>query len=461
MSNTENGVADATPAPGALAEKRLARAKIFTDRKLAELPVPTDKKQAVIADPLGSGASYRLQETGRAAFIYAKRQRNGQRFNTTLGPVPPMTVEEARADAAILSLRIARGDDLVGEERARKAALKDAQRAAKAAEPESEAAKRKVEEARFTVRKMLRKWSHEHLATRRPGYSKRAEQVAARVLGDWLDVEPEQVSKREVRARLDLFNGRGQRRFAASVVVSIFNLAAKKDWININPLANFDMPEMPPERERTLVPWEAQVIYTAMDALPYPEGPFLRLLMLTACRRAEIAGLRWDEVQDDEDGKVLLIPPERTKTGRITKVAHRVPLSLEAWRIIASVPRVVGCRYVFSRNGVRPITHFDRMKDRLDAEVTRLADVEPFVLHDFRRSVATILASKGFDPIAVDMLLGHVPTGLSQIARIYNRYQHADTRRKALEAWAKLIIAPIGDNVRTLCARSDDWPRKG
>ena len=82
------------------------------DRKLAELPVPTDKKQVVIADPLGSGASYRLQETGKAAFIYAKRQRNGRRFNTTLGPVPPMTVEEARAEAAILSLRIARGEDV-------------------------------------------------------------------------------------------------------------------------------------------------------------------------------------------------------------------------------------------------------------------------------------------------------------------------------------------------------------
>jgi integrase len=411
--SAETGVAGATPTYGTSVADKLARTKLFTDRKLADLPVPTDKKQVVIADPLGSGASYRLQETGRAAFIYAKRQRNGRRFNTTLGPVPPMTVEEARAAAAIFSLRIARGEDLVAEERARKAGLKDAQQAAKADEPDSEAAKRKAEEARFTVRKMLRKWSHEHLATRRRGYAKRAEQIAGRVLGDWMEVEPEQVVKRQVRERVDLFNGRSQRRFAASVVVSIFNLAAKKDWIRSNPLANFDMPEMPPERDRTLVPWEAQVIYTAMGALPYPEGAFLQLLMLTACRLAEIAGLRRDEVQEDEDGPILLIPPERTKTGRITKAAHRVPLSPEAWRIIASVPRVVGCPYVFSRDGVRPITHFDRMKDRLDAEVARLADIKPFVLHDFRRSVATTLASKGFDPLAVDMLLGHTPSGLS------------------------------------------------
>jgi integrase len=453
MSDIETDGADAAPRKREPAASKLARAKIFTDRKLAELPAPTDKKQVVIADPLGSGASYRLQETGKAAFIYAKWQRNGQRFNTTLGPVPPMTVEEARAAAAIFSLRIARGEDLVAEERARKAALKDAQQAAKAAGPESEAAKRKAEEARFTVRKMLRKWSHEHLATRRPGYAKRAEQVAARVLADWIDIEPEKIVKREVRARVDLFNSRGQRRFAASVVVSIFNLAAKKDWISANPLVNFDMPPQADERERTIAAWEAQVIYAAMGALPYPEGHFLRVLLLSACRRGEIAGLRWNEIQDDEDGKVLLIPPERTKTGRLTKIAHRVPVPHEMWCVIAAVPRIVGCLYVFTRDGKRPISHFDRMKDKLDAEVARLADVKPFVLHDFRRSVATILASKGFDPLAVDMLLGHVPTGLSQIARIYNRYQHADTRRKALEAWAKMITAPPDlDNMRSNAA---------
>jgi integrase len=451
MSDIETDGADAAPArKRERARDRLARAKIFTDRKLAELPVPTDKKQVVIADPLGSGMSYRLQETGKAAFIYAKRQRNHQRFNVTLGPAPPMTVEEARAEAAIFSLRIARGEDLVAEERARKAALKDAQQAAKVAEPESEAAKRTAEEARFTVRKMLRKWSHEHLATRRPGYSKRAEQVAARVLGDWLDVEPEQVSKREIRARVDLFNGRGQRRFAASVVVSIFNLAARKDWIPSNALANFDMPEAPPERERTIAAREAQIIYAAMGALDHIESAFLRVLMLTGCRRAEIAGLRWDEIQNDEDGPIVLIPPERTKTGRITKIAHRVPLSPEVMRIINSMPRVVGCSFVFSRDGVRPITHFDRLKNRLDTAVARLAEIKPFVLHDFRRSIATTLASKGFDPLAVDMLLGHVPTGLSQIVRIYNRYQHAETRRKALEAWADLLTAPLEDNARTL-----------
>ena len=125
-SNIETDGVDAAPArKGERGKDRLARAKIFTDRKLAELPVPTDKKQVVIADPLGSGASYRLQETGKAAFIYAKRQRNGQRFNTTLGPVPPMTVEEARAAAAIFSLRIARGEDLVAVwgDRPRKAVI--------------------------------------------------------------------------------------------------------------------------------------------------------------------------------------------------------------------------------------------------------------------------------------------------------------------------------------------------
>ena len=43
------------------------------------------------------------------------------------------------------------------------------------------------------------------------------------------------------------------------------------------------------------------------------------MLLLTGCRREEIAGLRWDEI--DLDTGVLHLPGVRTKNGRITKDA--------------------------------------------------------------------------------------------------------------------------------------------
>ena len=64
----------------------------------------------------------------------------------------------------------------------------------------------------------------------------------------------------------------------------------------------------------------------------YPAAAF-RLLMLTGCRRNEIATLRWEHV-DLEDGEVRLFD---SKTG-----ARMVPLSPPAARVLAELPRIKG-----------------------------------------------------------------------------------------------------------------------
>jgi hypothetical protein len=56
--------------------------------------------------------------------------------------------------------------------------------------------------------------------------------------------------------------------------------------------------------------------------------------------------------------------------------------------------------------------------------------------------VVTALAALGFDPTVIDLLLGHAPTKLSPVARVYQRFEHAPTRRRALEAWAKHLTQP-------------------
>ena len=80
-----------------------------------------------------------------------------------------------------------------------------------------------------------------------------------------------------------------------------------------------------------------------LAALPWPEAPglwreladrtdmpalALRFLMLTAVRRGELLGARWDEV--DREEAVWTIPANRTKSNR----DHRVPLSAAALVIL-------------------------------------------------------------------------------------------------------------------------------
>jgi hypothetical protein len=48
-----------------------------------------------------------------------------------------------------------------------------------------------------------------------------------------------------------------------------------------------------------------------------------------------------------------------------------------------------------------------------------------------------------FSPVMLDLLLGHQPSMLSAVAKIYQREAHHDDRRAALETWAKhLTQAP-------------------
>ena len=64
----------------------------------------------------------------------------------------------------------------------------------------------------------------------------------------------------------------------------------------------------------------------------------------------------------------------------------------------------------------------------------------PFSLHDLRRTGASTLARLGFDTIAIDKLLAHQPTKLWGVATIYQRYDFAEERARALDAWAEYVL---------------------
>ena len=126
--------------------------------------------------------------------------------------------------------------------------------------------------------------------------------------------------------------GRGNRtvggpsaaRNAAASLKAAYKWAASGDveLLSENPLVGLSLPGSAAERERTLTTDEARRVYAAADRLDYPGQQFIKLLMLTGARRAEIAGLRWDEIVTEDDGsKAIVLPGSRTKTG----APHHIP----------------------------------------------------------------------------------------------------------------------------------------
>jgi integrase len=67
------------------------------------------------------------------------------------------------------------------------------------------------------------------------------------------------------------------------------------------------------------------------------------------------------------------------------------------------------------------------------------AAIEPFTLHDLRRTAATGMAGIGIAPHVVDKILNHVSGAIRGVAAIYNRHAYIDERKAAIEAWSRRV----------------------
>ena len=67
-------------------------------------------------------------------------------------------------------------------------------------------------------------------------------------------------------------------------------------------------------RERVLFPNELRLLWQALDRIPKPGRSYVRILMLTGCRRQEARAMQWSEL--DLEGRLWSLPSQRTKAAR-------------------------------------------------------------------------------------------------------------------------------------------------
>ena len=183
-------------------------------------------------------------------------------------------------------------------------------------------------------------------------------------------------------------------------------------------------------------------------------GALVKMLLLTAQRRDEVARLNRKEI--DEDG-IWTIPAERYKTKR----PNHVPLSKAALALIEAQPKLDNCDLVFPSKAKTPYSAFGKSKAALDKAVLtamkkqpmRAAKVEPlpnWTLHDLRRTAKTLMVRAGVRPDISERVLGHVIAG---VEGTYDRHSYAEEKRDALEKLATMIeriLNPIPCSVTPL-----------
>jgi integrase len=186
-------------------------------------------------------------------------------------------------------------------------------------------------------------------------------------------------------------------------------------------------------RSRFLSHDELKKVWFATDKMGYPFGHVVKLLLLTATRRVEVGGMRWDEI--DFDQREWTIPHDRTKKQRnSTPQPHLIPLTEPALELLQSIPQTDD---VFVFPGVRGDKHmadWDKRKKRLD-EISTITD---YGLHDLRRTAVTEFGRLKIAPHIKKAILHHSSRDVMDLH--YDKFEYVDEKREALERWGEHLM---------------------
>ena len=166
----------------------------------------------------------------------------------------------------------------------------------------------------------------------------------------------------------------------------------------------------------------------------------LRLLILTGVRSSPLRTIRLDQIEGD----VWTVPAENMKGRKGATEAFRVPLSLEAQRIIDLARPHARNGFLFpnTRGGVISDMTLSRMMER------RVLEARP---HGFRTSLRTWLAEATDAPHEVaEAMLAHVVDG--GVVRAYRRTDYLEQRRALAERWADHVTGGAGQVVKLVGA---------
>lgn len=390
----------------------------FTEQSIANLSVPADKNDVIYFDDAMPGFGVRLRAGGKVVWI-AQYRVDGRTKRQTLGDVRKVNLESARTAAKKCFAAVTLGGDpqaAKAEAKARAALL-----LGRLFDEYLEAAEKELRPNSYiAVKRYLTKYYFKSLRGRSVHDVKRRDVAVA--IGD--------ITKK---------SGKTSAARARSALSAFYVWAIKQGIADENPVIGTADPgeELEP-RDRVLDKAEIRAVWKACENDDF--GRIVRLLFLTACRRDEIGGLSWGEI--DLNGGMLHIPGSRTKNHHPLDQ----PLSPIAASILELAPRREGRELLFG-GGAKGFNAWSYVTLALH---TRIAEAQGkalarWTLHDIRRSVATHMGEDlGIEPWIIELVLNH--RGHQKgVAGVYNRSRYLPQVRAALLLWADHLISIVKD----------------
>jgi integrase len=396
----------------------MAQQHITLDRAtVAGLKLDDGKTDQIVFDADMKGFGFRMRRDGvrlRRSWIVQYRIK-GRTRRFRIGDYPTITADQARKKAQTLLAKARLGED-----------------------PQSEKEAERANGSR-TLRAVAGQYLEmKELEMQRGSYAASSLRVTKlyltnpRYFGPLHSHAITDITVADIAGRLNTINknsGSVTAGRARSALSSTFTWAMRQGFMGPNPHNPASVTENPDEgisRDRVLKDTELAAIWRACRDDNF--GKVIRLLILLPCRREEIGGLRWSEI--DRDAATITLPKERVKNRR----EHVLPITPLAMAVIDSAPQVVGRDHLFGDRSATGFTGWDAAKKDLDKRVGgKIAHWTP---HDLRRSVATWMAEHGnIEPHVIEAILNHYSGHRSGVAGVYNRAKYHRPMRQALSLW--------------------------
>lgn len=372
---------------------------------------PPDETRVDYFDTYPGGLILRVTPTGVKSWCVMYRHAGRQR-RYTLGKYPALSLADARELVRQTNRAVALGEDPATQKQARRQALTVGDLVDQYIDRYAKANKRTWrEDRRILNRDVLPQWGRRLAAdiTRQDVMMMLDEVVATRNAP---------IAANRLRATLS----------------KMYNWGISRYLLEHNPCSHVDRPGKEQQRDRVLSEDEIRTLWAAWETLTPMLKTYFQVLLLAAQRVSEVRTMRWADI--DLEAGWWTIPGELAKNG----LTHRVPLSepvIEQLQALHSGESP----YVFPspQRGSRPVSyqwlyvHFRQILD--DTGVA-------CVLHDLRRTSASFMTGMGINRLTVGKVLNHAEPG---VTRVYDRHSYDAEKRQALEAWARRLMAIVGE----------------
>lgn len=399
---------------------------MLTDSKIKSLK-PKDKLYKV---PDRDGLYVAVSTTGTVMFRYDYRI-NGRRETLSIGKYggDGLTLSEAREKLNEARKLVSEGISPASEKRKFKNSIQNAERF-------EDFAIRYIAETDF---------AESTRDLRKATYQREIEPYFAKKLMT-------EISTEEIRNHCQIIKERGAPStaiFVRDLFNAVYKYAILKGHNFENPaerISNSSIATFRP-RERSLTPKEIHLFFTELDKTEryFTLRKGILFILYTMVRKSEFVNATWNEF--DFKRNIWTIPSERMKARR----AHNVYLSTQAVEILTAFKLYCeNSEFIIpSRTSrLKPVA-LSSLNRVINETVTLMnnkgIEIDPFTVHDLRRTASTLLNEKGFNTDWIEKSLAHEQQG---VRAVYNKAEYAEQRKDMMQKWADAVDSWIrGDDL--------------